>query len=172
LNRSFLGQVPIVGLAIVLVAVYLPKPPSEPESPASLGESTRKKRKWSRIDFKGSFIFAGMVLALLLPIELGGAKLPWTHPIILSLLTLSGILLYLFIFVERREEEPILPLEIFHRRDAVLSFLIMGLQMAAQISVNLRLSPEIVDDKRSDLSFAVDVLCTTVLSSHREYVQY
>jgi len=78
-----------------------------------------------------------MVLALLLPIELGGDKFPWTHPIIISLFALSGVLLVLFIAVEKREKEPILPLEIFHRRDAVLSFLIMGLQVAAQISVCL-----------------------------------
>ncbi|KAK0648884.1 major facilitator superfamily domain-containing protein [Cercophora newfieldiana] len=132
---SFLGQVPVVGFAIVLVALYLPKPPSEAESDTSSDASSGKKSKWSRIDFSGSVIFAAMVLALLLPIELGGVKFPWTHPIIISLFTLSGILLALFIFVEKREEEPILPLEIFHRRDAVLSFLVMGFQMAAQISL-------------------------------------
>ena len=132
---SFIGQVPIVGLAIALCAVYLPGPPAEMGSDANSTASSNPRSKFSRIDFKGSFLFAAMVLALLFPIELGGTKLPWTHPIILSLFILSGILLFLFIRVERREEEPILPLEIFHRKDAVLSFLIMGFQTAAQISV-------------------------------------
>lgn len=79
-----------------------------------------------------------MILALLLPIEIAGngtESLRWTHPLIICLLLLSIVLLFLFVSVEKRQREPILPLQIFHRRDAVLSFLIMGLQTAAQISV-------------------------------------
>jgi hypothetical protein len=78
-----------------------------------------------------------MVLSLLVPIELGGVTLPWFHPVISALFALTGVLLYFFIVVERRAEEPILPLEIFASRDAVLSFSIMGLQLAAQLSVLL-----------------------------------
>jgi hypothetical protein len=137
--RSFLGQVPIVGLAIVLVAVYLPASPSQPQSGTSPDTPEEGPRKWGRIDFKGSFVFASMVLALLLPIELGGERLPWTHPFVITLFLLSGVLLAVFVKIEKHEKEPILPLEIFHRRDAVLSFLIMGLQMAAQLSVRLGL---------------------------------
>ncbi|KAK1753398.1 major facilitator superfamily domain-containing protein [Echria macrotheca] len=125
---SFLGQAPILGIAIILCAIYLPGPP-----PHAHGESN--SAKFSRIDFRGSFVFAAMILSLLLPIELGGSQFPWTHPLIIGLFTLSGVLLAVFIVVERREKEPILPLEIFHRRDAVLSFLIMGFQTAAQISM-------------------------------------
>jgi len=77
-----------------------------------------------------------MILAMMFPLELGGVKLPWTHPIILSLFVLSVILLFLFVQVEKREAEPILPLEIFLKRDAVISFLILGLQSAAQMSVS------------------------------------
>lgn len=126
---SFLGQAPILGIAIVLSSIYLPGPPSIPSSPGS------NLSKFSRIDVKGSLFFASSVVSLLLPLELGGTRFPWTSPTILSLFALSFILLFLFIRVERHHAEPILPLEIFHRRDAVLSFLIMGLQTAAQISV-------------------------------------
>ena len=76
-----------------------------------------------------------MILALLLPISIGGVNVPWSHPIVGCLVVISGLLLVLFIAVEKRQEEPILPLEIFHSRDAVLSFLIMGLQTAAQLGV-------------------------------------
>ncbi|KAK3320358.1 major facilitator superfamily domain-containing protein [Cercophora scortea] len=130
---SFLGQVPVVGLSIVLCTIYLPSHAEslkEPEDP-----TVTRKSKFNRIDFKGSFVFAIMVLALLLPIELGGSQLPWTHPIILSLFALSALLLVLFIKIEQRAPEPILPLEIFHRRDAVLSFVILGLQTAAQLGL-------------------------------------
>ncbi|KAK3346162.1 major facilitator superfamily domain-containing protein [Lasiosphaeria hispida] len=137
---SFLGQVPVIGVAILLGAIYLPPAPTHSEDDGVNGAGgasppASKRSKFSRIDFKGSFLFAATILALLLPIELGGTKLPWSHPVVIGLFVASGALLFLFIVVENREEEPILPLEIFHRRDAVLSFLIMGLQTAAQISL-------------------------------------
>ncbi|KAK0750096.1 major facilitator superfamily domain-containing protein [Schizothecium vesticola] len=150
---SFLGQVPVLAFAIVFGAIYLPAivpsssetsspRPSSPNLPVSAIESplsndtiVKKSSKFHRIDFKGSFIFAAMVLSLLVPIELGGVTLPWSHPAISALFALTGVLLYLFIIVERRAEEPILPLEIFASRDAVLSFSIMGLQLAAQLSL-------------------------------------
>ncbi|KAK1833433.1 major facilitator superfamily-domain-containing protein [Podospora conica] len=150
---SFLGQVPVLVFAIIFGAVYLPdivpssSEPSTPTtssprmvaphsgSPTSTDSVVKHGSKFHRIDFKGSFIFAAMILSLLVPIELGGVKLPWSHPLIAALFALSGFLLYLFVVVERRAEEPILPLEIFASRDAVLSFSIMGLQLAAQLSL-------------------------------------
>ncbi|KAK0610573.1 major facilitator superfamily domain-containing protein [Bombardia bombarda] len=132
---SFLGQVPIITVAIVLCAAYLPGGTNDPEDLSDSAILVTKKSKFSRIDFKGSFIFALTVLALLLPTEIGGVRLPWSHPIIVGLFALSLVLLFLFIEVEKRQEEPILPLEIFHKRDAVLSFLIAGLQTAAQLAL-------------------------------------
>ncbi|KAM7211592.1 Major facilitator superfamily domain containing protein [Rhypophila decipiens] len=133
---SFLGQVPIITLAIVLCLIYLPNSSdaNEVECTPEFGASA-KKSKFSRIDFKGSIIFAFAILALLLPISIGGVNVPWTHPIVASLVVLSGLLLVLFVAVEKHQEEPILPLEIFHTRDAVFSFLIMGLQTAAQLGL-------------------------------------
>jgi hypothetical protein len=124
-------------IAILLVAVYLPGSIStNPDpTPDTNSGSADQKSKFSRIDFKGSVLFALTILALLLPIELGGVKFPWSHPIILSLVALSVVFLFVFIAVEKREAEPILPLEIFHKRDAVFSFLIIGFQTAAQLSV-------------------------------------
>lgn len=133
---SFFGQVPLIAVAILLVAIYLP---GSPPPAATDGDAGSKKSKLGRIDFRGSVLFALAVLALLLPIELGGARLPWSHPAIPSLFGLSALLLAAFVAVERRQEEPILPLDIFHRRDAVFSFLILGFQIAAQLGVCPRL---------------------------------
>jgi ABC-type transport system involved in cytochrome c biogenesis permease subunit len=116
----------------LLVAVYLPGSPTKEDS-ADIVDS--QKSKLNRVDFKGSVLFALTILALLLPMELGGSKLPWTHPIIPSLFTLSVLLLFVFVAVEKQQEEPILPLEIFHKRDAVISYVILGLQTAAQLGV-------------------------------------
>lgn len=134
---SFFGQVPIILGAIILVAIYLPSH-TEPTSDfvsTSSAEAEIRKSKFSRIDFKGSFIFAFMILALLTPIELGGVKLPWSSPITISLISFSFVLIAVFVAVEKRQEEPILPLEIFHQRDAVISYLILGLQTAAQLGL-------------------------------------
>lgn len=124
---------PLITLAIILCSAYLPSYTSTLDE---TDDATQlKKSKLSRIDFKGSFIFAALVLALLLPIDLGGVKIPWSHPLIFVFLGASVILLVLFIAVERRQAEPILPLEMFHSKDAILSFLILGLQTAAQLGL-------------------------------------
>lgn len=127
-------------LAILLVTIYLPESPAEmPDGPVPSNDPTAgRKSKFGRIDFRGAILFALTILALLLPLELGGVKLPWSHPIILGLFGLSVVLLLIFVAVERRQSEPILPLEIFHRRDAVFSFLILGFQMSAQLGVRTK----------------------------------
>ncbi|KAK3291893.1 major facilitator superfamily domain-containing protein [Chaetomium fimeti] len=132
---SFFGQIPPVILAIILVTVSLPSPPPGVEPSDTINNTATQKSKLSRVDFKGSVLFALAILALLLPIELGGVKLPWSHPAIIALFAFSPVLLFIFVAVEKRQAEPILPLEIFHRRDAVLSFAILGLQIAAQLGL-------------------------------------
>ncbi|KAK3305409.1 major facilitator superfamily domain-containing protein [Chaetomium strumarium] len=142
---SFFGQVPPIVIAILLVIVCLPsaspltdsKPTQQTDNGLASQESSlaSQESKFSRIDFKGSVLFTLTILALLLPVELGGVKLPWSHPAIAALFIASVALLVVFVAVEKRQEEPILPLEIFHRRDAVFSFLILGLQLAAQLGL-------------------------------------
>lgn len=117
------------------MAVYLPAGNLSSTDSNATDTVESQKSKFSRIDFKGSILIALTILTLLLPIELGGAKLPWTHPIIFTLVALSAVFLFVFILVEKRAKEPILPLEIFHKRDAVFSFLILGFQLAAQLGV-------------------------------------
>ncbi|KAL2163608.1 hypothetical protein VTH06DRAFT_5666 [Thermothelomyces fergusii] len=131
---SFFGQVPPILLAIFLVTVSLPGSPATP-SPDGVDDGRARKSKISRVDFKGALLFALAILAFLLPVELGGARLPWSHPAIVALFGLSPLLLLVFVAVEKRQEEPILPLGIFQRRDAVFSYAILGLQTAAQLSL-------------------------------------
>lgn len=139
-GRSFLGQAPVVIFALILCAICLPASTPTHVSPDS-GDALPKSawQQLYRIDFRGAFLFGAMILAFLVPTELGGDHLPWGHPIIIILFASSIVLLMIFIAVEKRTEEPIIPLEIFHNRDAVLSYLILGLQGAAQIGVRMRL---------------------------------
>ncbi|KAH8906478.1 MFS general substrate transporter [Coniochaeta sp. PMI_546] len=133
---SFLGQTPVVGFALILCAICLPASTTNRVTPES-GEGSSKSawQQLHRIDFRGAFLFGAMILAFLVPAELGGDHLPWSHPIIAILFASSLVLLLIFIAVEKRTEEPIIPLEIFHNRDAVLSYVILGLQGAAQIGM-------------------------------------
>ncbi|EGS19311.1 uncharacterized protein CTHT_0047650 [Thermochaetoides thermophila DSM 1495] len=134
---SFYIQVPPILSAIFLIIWCLPETKSESLEYDSDEEAAarRLKSKLSRVDFKGSILFALVVLTFLLPVELGGVELPWTSGPILGLFALSTVLLYAFIVVERGQEEPILPLEIFERQDAVISYMILGLQTAAQVGL-------------------------------------
>lgn len=123
----------MIVLSIILCAIALPnshtKQDCGPQGP---------KTQWQqlqRIDFKGTVAFTLMTLAFLLPTELGGKHFPWTHPLIISLFAASIGLLVLFIWVEKRAAEPIIPLEIFHKKDAVLSYAVTFLQTGAQVGV-------------------------------------
>ncbi|KAK1763022.1 major facilitator superfamily domain-containing protein [Phialemonium atrogriseum] len=134
---SFFGQVPLILFAIFLCALYLPNSISTTPIGSANGSGGAKSAlgQLRRVDFKGSFLLTAVILALLFPLELGGVHIPWTHPLVFSLFAASVVLLALFVFVEKRAPEPIIPLEIFHQRDAVMSYLVMGLQGSAQIAM-------------------------------------
>ena len=99
----------------------------------------------ARIDFLGATLMAAMTLFFLLPIEIGGVKLPWSHPVISVLFGLSVVLAILFIMTEAWwAKEPIFPLQLLRQRDAVASYLIMGFQVAAQLGVSAQLIHSII----------------------------
>jgi hypothetical protein len=123
----------VIALSIILCAIALPNSHAKQDY-----EHQQPKTHWQqlqRIDFKGTVAFTLMILAFLLPTELGGKHFAWTHPLIISLFSASIGLLALFIWVEKRAAEPIIPLEIFHKKDAVLSYGVTFLQTGAQVGV-------------------------------------
>jgi len=75
---------------------------------------------------------------LLLPMELGGNEISWSHPVVPSLFAAASISLAVFVFIEKRwAKEPVLDLGLFVQRDLVLCLLIATLQSAAQAGVRL-----------------------------------
>lgn len=73
-------------------------------------------RRTHRIDYEGAAVLAvGMALLILALLE-GGVAWGWAAPQSLGLLAGSAILLVLFVVVERRAAEPILPPWVFSRR--------------------------------------------------------
>ncbi|KAJ9137702.1 Vacuolar membrane amino acid uptake transporter fnx2 [Pleurostoma richardsiae] len=130
---SFIGQAPLLLLAVVLCWIYLPaKTQRLPDLPSKEDGGN----KLARVDFLGSALLGLLILCFLLPLEIGGVKVPWTHPAIPALFGSAAVLTVLFIVAEKRwAREPILPLELFTRKDTVLSLLVMILQAAAQLGL-------------------------------------
>ena len=65
------------------------------------------------IDYGGAITFVLALFAFLYAIQLGGEGHGWLSPLVLLLFFCFGLLLGLFIWIERRMEEPIIPLYLF-----------------------------------------------------------
>lgn len=82
------------------------------------------------------------ILSLLLALTMGGVKVPWTHPMIVTLFGLGCIFAMAFLWIEARwAKEPILPLQLFRSRDVVAAYFIYGCQCTAQTAVSIDLIP-------------------------------
>jgi hypothetical protein len=130
-TRSFLGQCPLTLLAITSTYLLVPK------QTAALPDDTNKVSKLARIDFAGAFLLASTILFFLLPLEIAGNKIPWTHPLIFGLFASAIAMGYFFVLVETYwANEPIFPLRILRSRNVIVPDLVGFLQMAAQLGVS------------------------------------
>jgi hypothetical protein len=66
-----------------------------------------------RIDYRGMFLLTTCLTSALLVMTWGGVTFAWESVEIVGLSVLSAITLAAFIFVERKAEDPILPLHLF-----------------------------------------------------------
>lgn len=137
---SFLGQAPIFLLAVLLCWFFLPKGKQvgkgDEGAEASGKPINGKKGSLARIDFLGAALLALFILTFLLPIEIGGTKIPWSHPLIFVLFGVAVVFGGLFAAVEEWwAKEPIFPLELLKHRDIILTYVISGGQVAAQLGL-------------------------------------
>ncbi|KAF2845035.1 MFS general substrate transporter [Plenodomus tracheiphilus IPT5] len=127
---SFLGQVPLAILAIVLVGTIVPARSQHDTT------ETSQKSKLARVDFIGALMLTMTILGLLFPLEIGGDRVTWTSPTIGLLLAGAVCFGGLFIATEGwLANEPIVPLSLLQNRNVVVSALVMVLQGAAQIGL-------------------------------------
>lgn len=105
------------------------------DSTSSKHES--KLDKLRQVDFLGSALLASFLILILIPLEIGGNKIPWTDARI-PILFGSGVLcLIVFVAVEKWWAiNPLLPLNLFCSRHTVVSFIVLALQCAAQLGVS------------------------------------
>ncbi|MFF2961004.1 MFS transporter [Streptomyces sp. NPDC057963] len=80
------------------------------------------------IDYLGTFLIASVATCLVLVASLGGTTWAWGSAQSIGLAVLSVLLLIAFVRVERRADEPVIPLELFRTRTftlvAVISFVV------------------------------------------------
>ncbi len=68
------------------------------------------------IDYPGVALLVLSIVPTMLALSWGGAEYPWASPQIIGMFALAAAALALFIFVERRSVEPIIPLSLFNNR--------------------------------------------------------
>lgn len=104
---AFLLQVPFIVVSAILVYFLVDIPVRNPYK--SLRQAL------GRVDFLGALLLVVMVTSLLLGLNTGGNQLPWSHPLVVAALVVSGLSLCLFIYVEsnpRLAPEPVIPVKL------------------------------------------------------------
>jgi EmrB/QacA subfamily drug resistance transporter len=101
----------VVALAVIATALRIPR-----------------KSMPHVIDYLGTFLIASVATSLVLVASLGGTTWDWGSPQIVGLAVLGVVLAVVFVAVERRAAEPVLPLKLFRIRtftlSAVISFVV------------------------------------------------
>jgi MFS family permease len=111
---AFLIQVPFVAVSTILVAFTVQIPAKE----------SHQKDKLKRVDFLGAITLVIALVLLLLGLNTGGNQVPWTHPLILTTLPLSAVVLGLFIYIEANyTSEPIIPVRLLLNRTVLAACL-------------------------------------------------
>ena len=116
-------NLPLGGAALVVAALVLQLPPGAVRRP--------------RLDYPGMTLLAVAVTCLVLFSSWGGTRYPWGSPIVLGLITITVVASGLFVLVEHRAAEPVIPLGLFSNRSFTLATaagLLLGVGMFAAIS--------------------------------------
>ncbi|MCW2923101.1 MAG: drug resistance transporter, EmrB/QacA subfamily [Thermoleophilia bacterium] len=148
----------IVALMVISTVLHLPR-----------------HRVQHSIDWLGAALLTGGVSVLLLAITRGGVEVPWGSAQTLGMVAASLVILAVFVFVEGRAKEPVLPLHLFRNRVAVLGAAasgVVGLAMFAGL-VFLPLFMQVVQDRSATnsglqlLPLMIGLLATTTVIGRR-----
>ena len=112
----FFVPVPIGVIIIIVFMVLFPK-----ISPTAMKH---------KVDYSGAVTMTLFVTPLILALNWGGVDYAWGSPIILGMFGFSALMLILFIMIETRIEEPIVPIPLLKNRvvliSSIISFLMGG----------------------------------------------
>ena len=105
----FYVNLPLGIIAIAVLAATLP---------------ARATRVSHAIDYAGSMLLAVTLSSIIMVTDLGGTAYPWASPVIAGLILVTLLSLVLFLIVEKRAKEPVLPLRLFRNAPFTISTLV------------------------------------------------
>src|SRR3954470_6858762 len=108
----FYVNLPIGGIALLVIWLTMPRP---------------SQRREHSIDWLGAAVLAGGTSALLLGLTWGGRQYGWGSGHVVGAIAASAALIAVFVFVERRVKETIIPFEIVRQRTVAASLACMAL---------------------------------------------
>jgi EmrB/QacA subfamily drug resistance transporter len=100
-------------------------------------ESVQPRQGRSRIDFAGATTLVAGVIPLLLALSWGGVEYSWASPQIIGLLVFAAAMTALFLRIERRATEPIIPLRLFRINTIAVSCFCLAVMAAAMFGTIL-----------------------------------
>lgn len=103
----FYVNLPICFVVLTVLTLGFPNLP---------GVSSSGATGWRRIDFPGSITLVMAIASLLLGVVEGGSEFNWLTPKALGLLGFAVAAFLLFLWVEKRAVEPIIPLDLFNNQ--------------------------------------------------------
>jgi len=118
----FYINVPFGLLSILMVSV-------------SLKEKLEKTKK--SVDFAGSLTFTIGMLALLFALQRGGETHNWTSPTIIGIFVVAVLFIGMFLFIESKVKEPLIPLELFRIRSISVANAVALLASAVLIGLTV-----------------------------------
>jgi MFS family permease len=111
------------------------------------------------MDFPGIAIFVSATVNLLVVLNLGGEKLPWDHPIIISLIISSLLLGIAFILTEKfLAKRPLIPLWLLRTNGVGISCLVQVLIFLAKASTFSNIAPYFIRTQNASNATAANYL--------------
>lgn len=106
----FYLNLPIGALTLFVIALFFDDPACERPENMRLVDWIQK------LDPVSNVIFVPAIVCLLLALQWGGSRYPWSHGRIIALFVLFGVLISIFIFIQvRKGERAIVPPRILKR---------------------------------------------------------
>lgn len=169
---AFLCQAPLTIAAMVLVAFKLPN---------TYATTTKTwKTSLKRVDFAGAAAMSCAILCLLLVLDMGGDKIPWSSPVLVSLAILVIFFSVLFCAVEKFwAAEPIFPLYLLANGHVIIFYSVMilccstlaGMMMFVPLYFQVTRDVSPTTAGASHLFWAtLSALCSLVLTSRSELI--
>ena len=106
-----------VGLLIIVFFIFLFPP-------------IRASYEKHKLDILGAVAMTLFIVPLVLALTWGGVDYAWGSPVILGMFAFTAVMFVVFLYIERRVIEPIIPLELFTNRVMVISA-VVGFLMGA-----------------------------------------